>query len=65
METPEFVATLARDLVQIDSRSTISNLPMTVFLNCGGRVADVHLGAYLTAASLDNDIEQYAFGLRG
>ena len=28
METPEYVATLARDLVQIDSRSTISNLPI-------------------------------------
>ena len=28
MDTPEFVATLARDLVRIDSRSTVSNLPI-------------------------------------
>jgi protein SCO1/2 len=47
---------------QLSSLAQIEGLPTTIFLDRGGKVVHVHIGAYQTPTTLTQDIERYALG---
>ncbi|MBV9166205.1 MAG: redoxin domain-containing protein [Solirubrobacterales bacterium] len=47
---------------ELSPLATFIGLPVTIFINRSGNVADVHTGPYLSLASLQNDIRSFALG---
>jgi thiol-disulfide isomerase/thioredoxin len=50
---------------QLSSLAAIQGFPTTIYISRSGKIRDVHLAQYQTAADLDNDIEHYALGAQG
>jgi cytochrome oxidase Cu insertion factor (SCO1/SenC/PrrC family)/thiol-disulfide isomerase/thioredoxin len=48
----------------LSSLAVLEGFPTTIFINRAGRVAFVHTGQYESEAALENNIEQYALGVR-
>lgn len=46
----------------LSSLAAIEGLPTTIFISPAGKVVHVHIGQYETQGTLDQDIDQYAFG---
>jgi len=48
----------------LSSLAVLEGFPTTIFINRAGRVVFVHTGQYESEAALENNIEQYALGVR-
>lgn len=50
---------------QLASFAVLEGMPTTIYLDRTGKVIGMHIGQYATLASLENDIEHYALGVKG